>query len=110
MSSDFPTSLPSKLRSCKLCSALSPLSKFKSKGCPNCTTVPKDSDFTSPRFKGLIGLVDPSRSWVALWQRISTCKRGVYSMVVEGEVEEEILIEYEKSGQTYTDRNESFKL
>ena len=31
-------------------------------------------------------------------------------MTVEGDVDEETVIEYEKSGEVYIDRNESFKL
>lgn len=106
----FPAYIPSKARACKFCSHIASQSNFKSKGCQNCVSINKKSKFTSGKFKGLIGLVDPENSWVAKWQRISTCKPGLYAMTVEGDVDEETVIEYEKSGEVYIDRNESFKL
>lgn len=108
MSTDFPSSLSSKLKCCKLCSRLS--SQLKTKGCENCTTVSKNSNISSNKFKGMVGLVDPDKSWVAKWQRINGLKKGLYALTVEGEVDEEVVVEYEKSGRIYVDRNESFKL
>ncbi|MGL5899440.1 MAG: hypothetical protein ACRCZW_07205 [Lactobacillaceae bacterium] len=108
MSSDFPSTFSSRLKCCKLCSRIS--SHLKSKGCENCTTVSKNSNIASNKFKGMIGLIDPNKSWVAKWQRINGLKRGLYALTVDGDVDEEVIVEYEKSGRVYINRKESFKL
>ncbi|EQB60193.1 transcription elongation factor spt4 [Vairimorpha apis BRL 01] len=108
MSFEFPLSFSTKLKCCKLCSKIS--SQLKSKGCDNCTTVSKDSNIVSNKFKGMIGLVEPDKSWVAKWQRINGLKKGLYALTVAGDVDEEVIVEYEKSGRVYLNRKESFKL
>ncbi|EOB12213.1 Transcription elongation factor SPT4 [Nosema bombycis CQ1] len=110
MSSDFPNSLSSKLRACKICSQLKPLSSFKSNGCENCPMFDKDDEILSNKFKGMIGLVDPEKSWVAKWQRINENKKGLYAMTVEGELSDEHIVEIEKAGKVYYDRSSSFRL
>ncbi|KAF9763867.1 Transcription elongation factor SPT4 [Nosema granulosis] len=107
MSEIFPTTLSTKLRACKNCSQIKPLSSFRSSGCENC---PPLVDSLSSKFKGMIAVVQPKTSWVAKWQRISENKPGLYAMTVEGSMSDENIFEIEKTGKTYYDRNVSFKL
>lgn len=41
-------------------------------------------DYTSQVFEGLITLADPSKSWVAKWQRLDSYVKGVYATKVSG--------------------------
>lgn len=53
-------------------------------------------------FEGLITIADPSKSWVAKWQRLDGYVRGVYATKVSGQlpddvrttIEEEYRIQY----------------
>ena len=50
-------------------------------GCPNC--MGRD---TSEKFKGVLMIADPSRSWLARWfQKKQDTKPGVYAMETDGE-------------------------
>lgn len=42
------------------------------------------SKCTTPYFEGVVGLVDPAGSWVARWQRIDSCKPGMYAVEMIG--------------------------
>jgi len=62
-------------------------------GCPNCEDVlhlqgSQDAieECTSQVFEGLITLADPSKSWVARWQRLDGYVKGVYAVKVTGTV------------------------
>lgn len=48
-------------------------------------------DCTSQVFEGLISLADPSRSWVAKWQRLDGYVKGVYATKVSGTLPEEVV-------------------
>lgn len=37
-------------------------------------------------FEGLIALREPSKSWIARWQRIDGFKKGMYAVKVSGNV------------------------
>jgi transcription elongation factor SPT4 len=37
-------------------------------------------------FEGLVALRDPVKSWVARWQRVEQCEKGVYAVKVSGNV------------------------
>lgn len=43
-------------------------------------------DCTSPVFEGLITLREPTKSWVAKWQRLDGFVRGMYAVKVSGNV------------------------
>jgi len=70
----------------------SPSQKFKQNGCPNCEQLLQNlghdviEDITSHVFEGLIALREPTKSWVARWQRIEKCEKGVYAVKVSGNV------------------------
>lgn len=48
-------------------------------------------DCTSQVFEGLISLADPSRSWVAKWQRLDGYVKGVYATKVNGKLPDEVV-------------------
>ncbi len=48
-------------------------------------------DCTSQVFEGLISLADPSRSWVAKWQRLDGYVKGVYATKVSGQLPDEVV-------------------
>lgn len=43
-------------------------------------------EITSPVFEGLIAMREPSKSWIARWQRIDGFKKGMYAVKVSGNV------------------------
>lgn len=53
-------------------------------------------------FEGLISLANPTRSWVAKWQRLDGYVKGIYAIKVSGQlpddvrttIEEEYRIQY----------------
>lgn len=111
----FPNALSSKLRACLNCSILKPMSYYKQYGCPNCPFLQANKaknlhSVTSQTFKGVIGVIDPKRSWIAKWQRINTYVPGIYAMTVEGNLSDEFIERIEKEGRVYIDRTDSFGL
>jgi transcription elongation factor SPT4 len=56
-------------------------------------------DCTSQVFEGLITLADPSKSWVAKWQRLDGYVRGVYATKVSGQLPDEIVAAIEDEGR-----------
>ena len=55
------------------------------------SNFPRDiiEDVTSPIFEGLVALREPTRSWVARWQRIDGYEKGVYAVKVSGNVRDQ---------------------
>ena len=41
-------------------------------------------------FEGLITLADPTKSWVAKWQRLDGYVRGVYATKVSGQLPDDV--------------------
>lgn len=75
-------------------------------GCPNCEdflhlqgSMEAIIDCTSQVFEGLITLADPSKSWVAKWQRLDGYVRGVYATKVNGQLPEEIVSTMEEEAR-----------
>ena len=74
-----------------------PPQRFRDEGCPNCEEFlhlqgsPDQIDScTSQVFEGLITLADPTRSWVAKWQRLDKYVRGVYATKVSGQLPDDV--------------------
>jgi transcription elongation factor SPT4 len=74
------------------------MQRFLREGCPNCEdflrlagSFEAVSDCTSQVFEGLITLADPTKSWVAKWQRLDGYVRGVYATKVSGILPEEVI-------------------
>lgn len=72
--------------------------RFLKEGCPNCEdflhlegSMEAIIDCTSQVFEGLITLADPSKSWVAKWQRLDGYVRGVYATKVSGQLPDEVI-------------------
>jgi transcription elongation factor SPT4 len=72
--------------------------RFLKEGCPNCEeflrlqgSIDAIADCTSQVFEGLITLAEPSKSWVAKWQRLDGYVRGVYATKVSGILPEEVI-------------------
>lgn len=71
--------------------------RFRDEGCPNCEeflhlagSQDQIESCTSQVFEGLITLADPSKSWVAKWQRLDGYVPGVYAIKVSGQLPDEI--------------------
>jgi transcription elongation factor SPT4 len=82
------------------------LQRFLKEGCPNCEeflhlggSMDAIIDCTSQVFEGLITLADPSKSWVAKWQRLDGYVRGVYATKVSGQLPDEIVAAIEDEGR-----------
>ncbi len=43
---------------------------------------------TTQYFEGMVGMIDPTSSWVARWQRIDAFKPGMYAVEMMGELPE----------------------
>jgi transcription elongation factor SPT4 len=86
-----------------------PNQRFRDEGCPNCEeflhlqgSTDQIESCTSQVFEGLISLANPSKSWVAKWQRLDGYVKGVYATKVSGQlpddvrsaIEEEYRIQY----------------
>ncbi|KAJ4302126.1 transcription elongation factor spt4 [Collariella sp. IMI 366227] len=85
------------LRACMVCSIVMTYARFRDEGCPNCeeflhlqNSPDQIESCTSQVFEGLITLADPSRSWVAKWQRLDTYVRGVYATKVSGQLPDDV--------------------
>lgn len=72
--------------------------RFFKEGCPNCEDFLRLAgsseaiqECTSQVFEGLITLADPSKSWVAKWQRLDSYVPGVYATKVAGILPEEVI-------------------
>ncbi|OAA71586.1 Transcription initiation Spt4-like protein [Cordyceps fumosorosea ARSEF 2679] len=71
--------------------------RFRDEGCPNCEdflhlagSQDQIESCTSQVFEGLVTLADPSKSWVAKWQRLDGYVPGVYAIKVSGQLPDEI--------------------
>ncbi|KAB8300234.1 hypothetical protein EYC80_000447 [Monilinia laxa] len=94
------------LRACMVCSIVMTQNRFMREGCPNCEdflhlqgSMEAIIDCTSQVFEGLITLADPSKSWVAKWQRLDGYVRGVYATKVNGQLPEEIVSTMEEEAR-----------
>jgi len=102
------------LRACMICAFVQTSSKFKSNGCPNCIQVLQNlgsdvvDDITSPVFEGLVALREPTRSWVARWQRVDGFVPGMYAVKVSGNLPEEVLRELDNLSLVYRPRDGSY--
>jgi transcription elongation factor SPT4 len=56
-------------------------------------------DCTSQVFEGLIALQDPSKSWVAKWQRLDGYVKGVYATKVSGQLPDEVVVLLEEEAR-----------
>ena len=55
--------------------------QFESDGCNNCRHLDGADymDWTTPDYEGFVAIMQPTDSWVAKWQRATTCCPGVYA-------------------------------
>ncbi|KAF4632593.1 hypothetical protein G7Y89_g5530 [Cudoniella acicularis] len=97
---DLPTSEPFSWPTKNLDPSLTTNRKwrFLKEGCPNCEEFMHLQgsqetlfDCTSQVFEGLIALADPSKSWVAKWQRLDGYVKGVYATKVSGKLPEDMI-------------------
>ncbi len=56
-------------------------------------------DCTSQVFEGLIALQDPTKSWVAKWQRLDGYVKGVYATKVSGQLPDEVVVLLEEEAR-----------
>jgi transcription elongation factor SPT4 len=95
-----------------VCGIIQSQSTFLNKGCPNCEefigytgNADQVQDCTSANFNGVISLAEPSKSWVAKWQRLEKNVPGLYAVQVVGSVPPEILLEMQSRGVAYFPRD-----
>jgi transcription elongation factor SPT4 len=112
----MPSTLDGKLRACLSCAQIKTQHAFRKEGCENCPMLKMKGNMgvvnecTSSKFQGVIGLLDPKKSWVARWQRASEFKPGLYAMTVEGVLADDHIQDVEQGGRYYYEREKSFKL
>lgn len=58
----------------------------------------------------MIILKEPTKSWVARWQRVNNFRKGVYAVKVVGNLPDDLLAVIEKSGVSYKPRDGSYVL
>jgi transcription elongation factor SPT4 len=116
MKNQIAGSLGGRLRACLACSQIKTQHAFRKDGCENCPMLRMKgspavvNECTSSRFRGVIGLLDPKKSWIAKWQRVSEFRPGLYAMTVEGVLADDNIRDVEQGGRCYYEREESFKL
>jgi len=100
------------LRACMVCSVVQLYSRFLSHGCPNCeavlnlTNAPEAiAECTSANFNGVMAVMEPSRSWVARWQRVDGYIPGVYAVQVVGELPYAYVQDLGEQGVRYVPRD-----
>jgi len=102
------------LRACMFCSLVKTASQFEHFGCTNCPFLKmrenksKVLECTSSSFDGLISIMDPQKSWVARWQRISSPNyaKGIYAISVHGRLPSYIVHDVERdTGRKYIPRD-----
>lgn len=81
-----------------VCSIVMTQDRFIKEGCPNCEDFlglrgnrEAVGDCTSQVYEGVITLAQPSKSWVAKWQRLDNYVPGTYATKVSGILPEEIV-------------------
>jgi transcription elongation factor SPT4 len=92
------------------------LDQFDEEGCDNCDDFlrlknnrDRVFDCTSANFDGMMAIMDPTESWVARWQRIDNCVRGMYAISVSGELPENIKRLLREKDIPYRSRDVSHK-
>jgi transcription elongation factor SPT4 len=61
---------------------------------------------TSQVFEGSMAIVDPKKSWVAKWQRLTNYVPGVYALKVSGTLSEDVRLRIEQDfGVRYIPRD-----
>ena len=88
---------PSSLLPLEAKNRLTFVQRFRDHGCPNCEeflhlagSQDQIEACTSQVFEGVITLADPSKSWVAKWQRLDNYLPGVYATKVSGQLPDEV--------------------
>jgi len=115
MTDNIPKDLR-QLRACMVCSLIKTLEMFEQDGCDNCDDFlllknNRDNvfDCTSTNFDGMIALMTPQESWVAKWQRINRCVRGIYAISVSGRLPLKVVRVMKARGVKYRSRDTTTK-
>ncbi|XP_068203434.1 transcription elongation factor SPT4 [Palaemon carinicauda] len=102
------------LRACLVCSLVKTQDMFEADGCDNCDEFlhmknNRDQvfDCTSSNFDGFIALMSPEDSWVAKWQRINRCVRGMYAISISGRLPASVVRDMKARGIKYRPRNKN---
>lgn len=83
-----------RLRACLSCHIVMSERQFVSMGCPNCPYLQLDgnrhavADCTTSNFSGLIALLNPEKSWVARFNKLSKRNPGMYALIAHGSLPE----------------------
>merc|ERR1711872_80164 len=100
------------LRACLVCSLVKTLDMFETDGCDNCDEFLRMKnnrdqvyDCASANFDGFIALMSHEDSWVAKWQRINRCVRGMYAISVTGRLPTAIVRDMKSRGIKYRQRD-----
>lgn len=100
------------LRACMVCSVVMTYSRFRDEGCPNCEeflllrgSQDQIESCTSQVFEGVITLANPTRSWIAKWQRLDGYVAGVYAIKVSGQLPDDVRATLEENRIPYIPRD-----
>ncbi|KAK6191319.1 hypothetical protein SNE40_003041 [Patella caerulea] len=104
------------LRACLMCSLIKTFEQFEYDGCDNCEEHlhmknNRDNVYecTSSNFDGMLAMMGNEDSWVAKWQRIGRCAKGVYAISVTGKLPPGIVRDLGRKGIAYRSRDTSIK-
>jgi transcription elongation factor SPT4 len=89
------------------------LDQFQDQGCDNCArllNIREDKErvltTTSSRVSGFIAMMDPSKSWVARYQRLQpSFVPGVYAVSVKGALTEDVAELLDEANYQYVSRD-----
>lgn len=91
-----------KLRACFRCHLVKSQNQFRDAGCDNCPFFKAKRytyiEYTSQNFEGLVSVLDPGVSWVALHLGITQFVPGTYCRRIRDEISEEMLDDFRKLG------------
>lgn len=80
---ELPTKLRH-LRACLRCKLIKQSDQFADNGCDNCGNTIDYQQFTTPVFRGMVAMMQPTSSWVARYNQQTNRARGLYAIKVIG--------------------------
>ncbi|XP_045477078.1 transcription elongation factor SPT4-like [Harmonia axyridis] len=101
-------------RACIGCSLIKSPEQFANDGCENCESFLQFKEnaanvdvYTSKNFTGMVGIMEPSNSWVCKWLRLDHCVPGMYAISVVGTLPPEKIKLMKALGIIHSNRDRS---
>ncbi|CAN8073306.1 unnamed protein product [Agarophyton chilense] len=93
----------SRLKACMSCSLIKTTQQFYNDGCDNCPFMSLNGDkerisaCTTSQFVGTYVVMNPSKSWVAKWQRVASFAPGAYAIHIDARMPNDIVEQLEEN-------------